>query len=466
LTRISCPELAYAYQESLRGDYSSELALPPNYGIGSLESVKYTSLNAVQDLLDVTHSSYETYLENYLMFYQPIYPVLSVNTFKKQVDDHWSHPDKMNTSWLALYLSVLGLGAYATHCDMDLAKPLFLASEACLTKTPYQLHPTVTNIQTLTLMVVAKHVVNATCWALDSSWSLMGIVVRLAVMTCLHRSGEPAYYGEEFQIELEARRRIWTTIVYLDMQLSLLTGQPSLLPADTLLLSSDNIGVHETIRSTEDAWTSLLPESFPIIYHFLNRINLGPDDMTYDDVLLYDLEIRQIMARMGTMEDCNPVRFSLEIFFRRLLLCLHRFHALQEDAVLMYPISYWSSLECSLAILAHQREIAFRGQHEKSVEIIGRPFMLDFLVAALTASIHLLRTDAPLAAADDGTIPPRQTIMTSLISCVEIFLKDASESLCYRTGCGLLVNILKMIPEASNDAFNMQQLYAAVALLE
>ncbi|KAF2652635.1 hypothetical protein K491DRAFT_604523 [Lophiostoma macrostomum CBS 122681] len=466
LTRINCPELAHAYRESLKGDYSSDLALPPNYGIGSPESVKYASLSVIWDLLRESRSSCQTYLDHYILFYQPVYPVLSTDTFQKQVDDYWSQPEKMNISWLALYLSVLGLGAFARHRDMDIASPFLLASEACLAKTPYQLHPTLTNIQTLTLMVVAKHVANATCWAFDSSWSLMGIVVRLAVMACLHRSGEPAYYGEEFQVELEARRRIWTTIVYLDMQLSLITGQPSLLPADTLLLSGDNVGFHETIRSPEDAWRSLLPESFPIIYHFLNRINLGPEDITYDEVIQYDFEIRSIMARIGTMKECNPTRFSLEIFFRRLLLCLHRFHALQEDAALMYPISYWSSLECSLAILAHQREVAFKKQQMETVEVMGRPYLLDFLAAAVTASIHLLRTDAPLAPANDGTIPPRQTIMTSLISCVEIFLKDAMESLCYRTGCGLLVRILKMVPEASEEVFNMEQLYAAVAVLE
>ena len=97
------------------------------------------------------------------MFYQPIYPVVSVDTFKKQIDDYWSRPDDVNIGWLALFLSVLGLGAFATHRDMELAKSFFLASEACLAKLPYQLHPTVTNIQTLTLMVVAKHVANATC---------------------------------------------------------------------------------------------------------------------------------------------------------------------------------------------------------------------------------------------------------------------------------------------------------------
>ena len=49
--------------------------------------------------------------------------------------------------------------------------------------------------------------------------------------------------------------------------------------------------------------------------------------------------------------DNTMLRIALDIFFRRVILVLHRRHALEPDAPSRYPVSYWSSLECSLALL-------------------------------------------------------------------------------------------------------------------
>jgi hypothetical protein len=143
------------------------------------------------------------------------------------------------------------------------------------------------------------------------------------------------------------------------------------------------------------------------------------------------------------LDSSNCVRAILDIFFRRILLVLHRCHALLPNAPALYPVSYWASLECSLAILVHQRDLCEHRGNSDHRDLLGRLYKLDFFAAALTAGLHLLRRDAPLA--DGFGIPPRQTILETLETCTEIWSRDKDRSACFRSGYRSLVDILTML---------------------
>jgi hypothetical protein len=381
--------------------------------------------------------------------YQVIFPVLDAESFRDEIAEFWNAPSKVDLCWLAQYLVVLGLGAFATNRDSEVACQFFLASEACIAKTPFMFRPTLSNIRALCLMVIAKQVANATCWALDSCWNVMGIVVRLGVMMELHHDWMSDYQSDDICRERKLRKRLWSIIVYIDIQVSLITGQPSLLPQDALLSTGEGHSSLNREETSDGCWDSILPRSFPIIWHFLARMNSSIDQISYDEVLQYDLEIRQIMRHINSLEQ-HPILFlSLDIFFRRVLGVLHRHHSLDIDAPTLYPTSYWSSLECSLAILFHHRELAQENHLlVENVDMVGRPFMLDFFAAALTTCVHLLRTDAPLDTTLNSEIlmPPRQTILDTLSNCLEILSREQNQSLCFRTGYRLLSAIFPLIP--------------------
>lgn len=434
-----------AVREHLEGDCASDFAIPGNFPFGSTKSTPYASTGKLQELLWASRAKSEAFVSQYFKVYHHYLPVVDASTFHANVTKFGTTFQEADPSWLAQYLVVLGLGSYASNEDEDVSNEFFFASEACLTKSPYMFRPTTTNISTLCLMVLAKQVAYATCWALDTSWSIMGIVVRLSMMMVLHQEWMPEFDEPAIVAERVLRRRLWTSVVFIDLQLSLITGQQSLLPLDIIGTGTDA----DTPRTLEDCWDSIMPRSFVIICHFLNRVNSYSDQVTYDEVLQYDLELRQLMRQQAHLPGNKILRVTVDVFFRRVLLVLHRRHALDSDAPVLYSTSYWSSLECSLALIMHHRELSEPLDPSQKLHLIGRLYMLDFFASALTTCIHLLRSDAPLAATliPEGTILPRQTMLSTLVSCLELFSIEQNKSLCFRTGYRLLKAVFETIPK-------------------
>ncbi|KAF2734369.1 hypothetical protein EJ04DRAFT_466897, partial [Polyplosphaeria fusca] len=437
-----------AVREHSQGDCAKDFTLPGNFPFGSQESAKYMSHASVYALLQASRIDCQTYIDCYLGMYQVIYPILDTETFVQEVEAFWEKSDEdVDVSWLAQFLLVLGLGCFVSSRDAQKATDFFFASEACLSKTPYMFRPTMVILRTLCLMVISKQVANATCWALDSCWNMMGLIIRIAIMMSLHQDREPLFGMVEPERERNLRRRLWTTICYFDIQLSLITGQPSLLPCDIPPMPADQSQA-AGLLTLDDCWTTVLPEMFPMLYRFLSRINSRSEEISYDEILQYNMVIRRTIGHLTTVDGPPLLRLTLDIFFRRVLLVLHRQKALDDEAPAIYPISYWSSLECSLAMLVHHQNLSEGSGLSGNVDLIQRPFMLDFFAAIITASVHLLRYDAPLTAtfSSESFIPPRQTIVGTLLTCQGILAREKDKSVCFRTGCELLNEVLKLVP--------------------
>lgn len=429
------------------GDCAKDLSLPGNYPFGSAESIPYRSPPEVRTLLDNHRNQANSYMEGYLSLYRGT-QLFDESKLQTEVHQFWQTPEKFDLGWLAQYLAVLGLGATAAGIEEKVAAELFFASEACLAQTPYMYRPTVANIRTLLLQVQAKQVCYATCWALDACWNIVGLIVRLSIMMGLHRCWmtEPDEIPTIYE-ERERRKRLWDAVVNMDIQTSLVTGQASPLPNDAFLANAlDNI------QGPSYNSCDLVSASYPLIYQILTRLNTSVDMISYEEVLEYDTELRRVMrlAVAAAEKESCAVRTTTDIFFRRVLMVLHRYYALVPDAPIDYPTSYWSSLECCLALIVHQRALMGHcGTSSSNIYLVARPYMLDFFAAALTACVHLLSIDAPLSATigSENAIPPRQTIMDTIESCLEIFARESSHSVCFGTGYRLLSIVYALIPK-------------------
>jgi hypothetical protein len=429
-----------AVDDTLNGDCASDFALSGTFPFGRAEAVAYTSLDKVQQLLQDHRVDAPVFIDRYFRLYHPSLPVFEETAFHEQVSTYLEDPLHADASWLAQYLIVLGLGAYASGRGQTASATFMYASEACLSKTSYMFRPTLANISTLCLMIVAKQAAHATCWAIDSCWSLMGVVVHLSMMAVLHQEWMAGYTDAVFIKERNLRRRLWTTVVFLNIQLSFLAGQQCLLPQDTW----EPVPEADEPATLEACWDSLLPHAFPVIIAMQSRTNSITNPITYDEVEHYDVLIRTHMQRILAHPGSAVLHLALNIFFRRILCNLHAQHAVLPNAASLYPTSYWSSLECSIAQMVHYREL-FEGPPD--MRLLSRPHMTSFFATAFITCIQLLASDSPLDVAERGRkTSAKHTIMDTLFACLDIFSREEDQSLCFRTGYRQLKAIMDLFP--------------------
>ncbi|KJZ73946.1 hypothetical protein HIM_06614 [Hirsutella minnesotensis 3608] len=420
----------------------ANFCLPGNFPFGTPGATKYYTRETVTRLLASERSRAEDYLKRYLELLDIVNPILDVDVFRDEIERYWQDPTGVSLCWLSQFLMVMGLGCFTSADEPPVATELMMAAEACLMQTPFMFRPTLMTLRALSLMSVAKLVCNATCWSVDSCWSLLGLLVRVAFIFGLPQERNDKDEELRDPVEREARRKLWLTILYLDIKVSMCTGMPPLTRPDEL---GGMPGPPEW--GTPDSLQMVLFRSLPTVLNVLAQINSKKDHISYADVLQYNKQLRELMNNAQRVCTASLQRITVDIFLRRCLMVLHRPFALHPEGPVLFPDSYWSSLECSLALLVHYRDL-WCNEEGLRLDLVGRAFVLDFFSATLTTCVHMLREDAPLsgAAATGCLIPPRQLILDTLSSCVDIWSGEQEKSVCWRTGYHLLRAVLALLP--------------------
>lgn len=439
MTTKESPHLKSALENVATNACLANFTLPGNFPFGTPGAAKYYARDIVVRLIESERSRCQTYIDRYVTLLDCVNPILDVLDFQQEVDNYWHDPNSVSLDWLAQLLMVMGLGAFATPDEPSVATELMMGAEACLMQTPFMFRPTFTSLKAMCLMVVAKQVCNPTCWFTDSCWSLLGLLVRMSFIF-----GLPQDTGEVSNpAERASRRKLWITILYLDIKISMPTGMPPLTRPDEL--SSLKIMPE---YGEQDPLQQVLAESLPLVLQVLVQINSSNDHIAYPDVLRYNAQIRTLITHAQRVITHPLQRVTIDIYLRRCLMVLHRPFALHLEGPTMFPESYWSSLECSLAVLMHFRDLWYE-DFSFRYDLVGRAFTMDFFSAALQASVHVLRRDAPLsgAAGSGCEIPPRQIILDTLQSCIDIWGGEQEKSVCWRTAYNALTAIVALMPD-------------------
>ena len=430
LSSLQSTPFSIAVKQHIEGHCSSDFSLPSNYPFGSPGSTRYATVQQVHELLYSLRADVATFVDGYFQAFHPSLPVFDETSFRSKFVRFWVDLESTDFIWLAQCLAVFGIGAHTANSDTTAAELLY-ASEACLAKTIYMARPTTTAISTLCLMVIAKQATTATCWTLDTCWNVLGVIVRLSMMMVLHKQWMPGYDEPAIVRERISRHRLWTMIVYLDTQMSLRTGQQSMLPQTTLHLYTDNLH--------GDCWDTIVPRSLPVVCSFLSRLNAHDSEMfSYEEVLNYDREITQLMHQAAVFYKNDVVHLTLDIFFRRALLAIHCQYALRLNASVLYPVSYNSTFDVNLALLNHYHRLSSISPH---THLLAQPYMLDFLAAAFTTCMLLLSPDESSSCDptcsmvnEDTGLTYRQTMLDALMRCMDILANDNRNVLCFTTG--------------------------------
>lgn len=428
----------------------SNFSLPGNFPFGTPGAAKYYSRDAVIRLIDEEADNVALYIDTYVELVDAINPVIDVEAFQDELEKYSNDPGSVSLCWMSMLLMVLGLGSFvSSDPEPAVATEFMLAAEACLMQTPFMFRPTLANLKAVTLMVEAKQFCNATCWAVDSAWSLLGLLVRTAYTFGLPQE----YYEAELTAkEKQDRRHLWLTIRYIEAKVTVHAGMPPVTRHEDAVDIALDTGEPRIPENMHD----VLQQAFPTVKFVVANMNNSTDKIAYADVLKHGGILRTLNAHARRVCSSELQFTMLDIFLRRCLMVLHRPFALHDDGPTLYTESYWTSLECALAVLIHYREIYAGGDETPpGYPVLGRANVLDWMPAVLTVCLYIMRRELPLtdvmaggALRGNSSIPPRQLILETVHSCIQIWEGEKDRSVCYRTAYHLLVVIQAMLPHS------------------
>lgn len=322
-------------------------------------------------------------LQLYLDSFETTYRVLHIPTFMKQYSDYWENPQEPDMAFVAQLLAVLAAGS-CFHMSMEAearetyqtpAMKWIMGVQSYISCSFVSPEINLRMIQTQTLLLVARlGVANDG----DVAWASSGSLIRSAMIMGLHR--DPTRFRKGARpFWYEMRRRVWATIVELDLKISLDRGvTPSIdldecdcdAPSnwdDTDLVESleNNPTPISTATYTRNFYQTLLSKSLPLRYRIAKKINKLKFDLSYDDALRMGEEMLRFVKHATSLFEDNASSISpsdatrhqfaqsIHMFImRKYLLALHRPFSLSVVRLPKCSYSRKICLEGSLEILS------------------------------------------------------------------------------------------------------------------
>ncbi|KAI1776790.1 fungal-specific transcription factor domain-containing protein [Hypoxylon cercidicola] len=310
-------------------------------------------------------------------------------TFQQQLRNHWQDPSKSSIMWLGLLYSMLCLAMLSYHKvgdeppewkgrSLDLAAEYRLRTVQCLVVADYT-KPVEYTVETLLLYLFGEY---SSRWDADLSlWIITGIITRIAFRMGYHR--DPDWFPSITPFQGEMRRRTWALLRMADIVFSYQVSLP------TMIYDHDNDTKlpHNIFDEEFGPSTKILPpprpmtEPSPIAYmigktklciefgNILQAVTRVGKQVSYDDILLHDRKLREIMDEFPPHLKIRPLegshdpvtliiaRFNLDILYQKVMCMLHKKHMTRARQNPRYAYSRRSAIEASLEILGHLRTI-------------------------------------------------------------------------------------------------------------
>jgi hypothetical protein len=357
-------------------------AKPSGCSVDDRSAMVAEMLNALPEstTLEALKERYVTNMENVLR-------VVHIPTFRRQCADIQSMqnspsmplPPHIPESVLAQLLAVSTIATRLSDLN-DINSTVQQFSEEqiakCLTLVRKWLDGlkgkerlTIDSLRVETLLLIAR---SANMVSLPELWKDSGSLVRVAMAIGLHR--DPESSPDLTPFAKEQRRKLWQTIVELDMRFSLAHGMPvavqssdfnsrTLLHVDDDELTEDML--HYPKEKPIEAWSDALPQ---ILLGLAMKPRLDATNMLARDIdfnrdverLLFlakelEMRLRSIQATLPKQSRMKQRLFSdimVDVYLRRPSLGLYQIVALSDQAS-RYPEARKGVLRNSVAILSH-----------------------------------------------------------------------------------------------------------------
>lgn len=341
-----------------------------------------TSLVPSRPVVDELIGLYLTYIES-------THRILHVPSLLREVDEFFSlqNPNNVSTAFVVQLLLVLA-------CAWNLADIGSLQEKSptplkCYTAVEWVLHaekwiesahikrPEITALRLYILLITAQN-----CHGMKRSkaWLATGTLVKQAMLAGYHR--DPSGYARISVFNKEMRRRIWMTIVELDLQVAIDRGMPpSVKPSDYDTITPLNINDDEIHESTTEApesrplntmtdcsFQTVLARSLPLRLKACSLMHSPHISCRYEEIQRLDWELNRYLSRIPpwtTKESIDLVtqhkitlwKAMIETKLAQSLLSIHTPFAIEARREPLFAPSARSRFDAAVLILSTQRHL-------------------------------------------------------------------------------------------------------------
>lgn len=363
----------------------------------------------------------DTLVQTYLDRFEVLHRVLDKSAFIAEYNCHWTSPLCTPSSFLVQLLLVSATAAIfhsEIYTDVEGQQPIrdqvmcWIGAAESWLHLPTNQPPQSWNIlATHCLLLIAKR---ANYIQENSLWMSTGAVIRWAMAAGYHREAPSTARISHYQREM--RRRLWATIVELDLQAAVERGMPPNIGVEDFHLKSplniDDKSLQELRDSDNDLpeempndvltdtfFQSQLCSSLAVRLEICASVNSCREQDDFDRVLVFGQKLEEEVQSIPERNDAgNDPRQQQKAMYVKRLLLIH----LYQYMLLLYfqfavqaPPSFKSNicrrarLEASLKLLDHYQSLI---QEEKVPEQACR---VGLILAALNIC-HEIYTDIRL----------------------------------------------------------------------
>ncbi|KAH8693920.1 putative C6 transcription factor [Talaromyces proteolyticus] len=337
----------------------------------------------------------EELLRLYLAYVEPFHRVIHIPSFRRELSEMWARidsPDMVSAAFVAQLLLILAAAFAFFEAERSLALSEFNIprwqvvnwiryAEKWLEVSDIK-RPDLTVLRIHCLAIIAR---NTQGLRRSRVWLDTGNLVKLAMLAGYHR--DPDHISKITLFNKEMRRRIWTTIVELDCQISMDRGMPPSLQAsdfDTappLNINDDEINENtiEEPRSrplqefTDCVFPCVLAQSLPLRLKICSLMNSPVVSCSYEDIRRLEWELGCFQAGLPlwptptdqqTNHKVTLARAFLETKLGQWLLAIHTPFAIEANEDPLFESSSRARLEAATLILSRQLKL-----HETSIRL-------------------------------------------------------------------------------------------------
>jgi len=282
-------------------------------------------------------------VDGYLRTLETVFRVLHFPTFMRDYEKFWEAPDAVGVPFTIQLQLVMAIGATLYDETFTMRKSAVqwvTEAQYWLLGPPAKGKLTITGLQIMILLTLARETASV---GGDLAWIHVGSLLRSALYMGLHR--DPSRLPRMSRLDAEMRRRLWNTIMEIELKSSIDSGGYPMIaldmsdtraPADVddVDLMDDDTAVDDgdEDRFTDMTVALLMRDSFRERLAIYQMLNATPFKGTYDDTIRLH---RRFMAAFTTLTSKlkgypssrrRPTAFqcrSVEVMARRCLMNLH-----------------------------------------------------------------------------------------------------------------------------------------------